>query len=231
MNKFVFGSFVYEYYLKREDRKTLSLTVMPDLSITVKCPSGADEKRIELFLSKKWFWLQKQINFFKKFRKKIYPKEYISGESFLYLGRQYKLVVKKSDKDGVSFSRGLITLSTTKSVSNGKYNKSLLDKWYQEKAERVFSVRFNGVKKLFDYEIMPELSIREMKKRWGSFLNHSKIFLNPRLIQVSKDCIDYVIIHELCHMKHKNHNKQFYALLKIKCPNWEKIKDKLESRF
>ena len=67
MNKFVYGSFVYEYLLFRQDRKTLSLTVKPDLRIIVKVPKNADQERIDAFLKRKWFWLEKQLSFFKKY--------------------------------------------------------------------------------------------------------------------------------------------------------------------
>ncbi len=67
-----------------------------------------------------------------------------------------------------------------------------------------------------------------MNKRWGSFIGKRRIILNPRLISASKECIDYVITHELCHMRYKNHNKVFYNYLKSKMPDWEKRKDRLE---
>ena len=76
---------------------------------------------------------------------------------------------------------------------------------------------------------MPLLAVRDMKKRWGSFVNKQKILLNPNLIHVSKDCIDYVIVHELCHMRYKNHDKKFSGFLDEKYPKWEKVKDKLET--
>ena len=83
MKEFVFGTYVYEYQLIKQDRKTLSLTVTPDLQIIVKCPLKAESERIEAFLQKKWFWLEKQLSYFKKYQRKIYEKEYISGEGYL----------------------------------------------------------------------------------------------------------------------------------------------------
>jgi predicted metal-dependent hydrolase len=80
----------------------------------------------------------------------------------------------------------------------------------------------------FDYKNPPVLGIREMKRRWGSFLKENKIFLNPKLIKMPKECIDYVIVHELCHLKYKNHNTKFFELFHKKYPNWKKVKDKLE---
>lgn len=229
MNKFIFGSYVYDYILHREERKTLSLTVNPDLSICVKCPNQASDERIDQFLKKKWLWLQKQINYFNKFQRKVYKREYISGESFIYLGRQYALIVKKAEESAVSLMRGKITLSTKMFVADSKFNKLLLDRWYSQRVKTVFNERFEAAKSKFDYKTMPKLDIRKMDKRWGSFLNKDKILLNPKLIGASKECIDYVITHELCHMKYKNHDKSFYKLLEEKFPKWEKTKEKLEN--
>jgi len=229
MRKFVFGTFIYEYQLVKQNRKTLSLTVTPDLRIILKCPEQTDNERIENFLQKKWFWLEKQLSFFKKYQRKIYEKEYISGEGFLYLGRQYRLVVKRDKEDVVSLSHGQLTLYTTKLVSDSKHNKKVIDGWFAMRAESIFQERFKEMFSRFDYKKTPILAIREMRKRWGSFLNKEKIFLNPKLIHTSKVCIDYVIVHELCHLRYKNHTTRFWQLLEEKYPKWEKVKEKLET--
>jgi hypothetical protein len=78
---------------------------------------------------------------------------------------------------------------------------------------------------------MPKLAIRKMPKRWGSYLSNKKIILNPLLIKASKDCIDYVIVHELCHIKYRKHNKYFFKLQESIIPDWKKTKEKLELRF
>lgn len=227
--EFVFGSFVYHYDLVMQDRLTLSLTVKPDLGITLKAPHGAEDERVETFLKKKWFWLEKQLSFFKKYQRRMYQKEYVSGEGYLYLGKQYKLMVKRSSEDRVSMTKGLLMVYTSKGVQDGRHTKKLLDKWYEEKVERVFNERYELMQAKFDYKKMPPLVIREMKKRWGSFLDNDTVILNPKLIHTSRECIDYVIVHELCHMKYRSHNKLFYKFLKKKFPKWEKVKDKLET--
>lgn len=227
--EFIFGSFVYCYDLIKQDRKTLSLTVTPDLRICVKCPHKAEDERIELFLKKKWFWIEKQLKFFGKYQRKEYKKEYISGESFHYLGRQHQLVVRRAQEDKVSLLRGVLMVYTTKPVSNGAYTKKLISGWYVEKTNMVFNERFEKMKEKFDYNKMPSLAVRDMKRRWGSYLSKNKIVLNPRLIYMSKDCIDYVIVHELCHAKYKNHDKKYFALLDKKYPKWKKVKEKLET--
>lgn len=225
--EFVYGNYRYDYELLKQDRKTLSLTVRPDMGIIVKCPHHAEDERIDQFLKRKWFWLTKQLRFFEKFQKKVYKREYISGESFMYLGRQYTLLVRRGKKR-VVLDKGKLLVYTDEGVSNGQTNKKLLEEWFAQRAKVIFEQRLNEVFERFDYPKAPQLVIRKMDKRWGSFIGDHKIILNPRLIESSKDCIDYVITHELCHIRYRNHDKRFYGLLKAKMPDWEKRKMKLE---
>ncbi|MFA6375867.1 MAG: SprT family zinc-dependent metalloprotease [Candidatus Paceibacterota bacterium] len=228
MEKFVFGSFIYSYELIKQKRKTLSLTVTPDLKLILKCPIEVSPERIEIFLKRKWFWLEKQLGFFKKYQRKSYKKDYVSGEAFFYLGRQYRLLVKHTEKNRVALTNGKLIIDTQNSISNSNYNKKLLDEWYYKKMESIFPERITAINDRFNSKQPPKLIIKKMDKRWGSFLKNNKIILNPKLIYVSKDCIDYVITHELCHSKYKNHDKNFFNLLEKKYPNWQKTKEKLE---
>ncbi len=225
---FTFGSYIYHYDLVLEDRKSLSLTVMPDLQIMLKCPLNADKERIDIFLHRKWFWLEKQLNFFRKYQRKKYKREFISGEGYLYLGKQYKLEVIRGDKDEVLMKKGKFFVSTTRNLKNGAHTKKLLDAWYQAKTENIFRERYTEITSLFEYKQLPVLRIKKMEKRWGSYLQSRTVVLNPDLIFSSKDCIDYVITHELCHARYKKHDKRFYSLLDEKMPRWQEIKDKLE---
>jgi len=228
MKEFIFGTYVYEYEIMRQERSTLSLTVTPECRIILKCPLQADDLRIERFLQRKWFWLEKQLSFFKKYQRKVYEREYISGESYLYLGRQYKLVVNEGDIDFASLAKGRFMVQTTRGVSDNIHNKQIINQWLKEKSCTLFQKRLNEMILRFDYDQKPNLIIREMKKRWGSFINQEKIILNPKLIHTPKECIDYVITHELCHLEHKNHSTNFFKLLDEKYPKWEKAKEKLE---
>jgi hypothetical protein len=227
---FNYGKYSYKYFLIKQSRKTVSLIVYPNFNIVLKCPTNYTKDKIEKFLMTKWTWLEKQIKYFKKYQKNILNKEYLSGESFLYLGRQYKLMVKKGKQDQIKLKYGQLLLLTTGKVTDKKHNKKILQNWYQQRIEKIFNEEYQKVLKSFHYDFEPQLITREMNKRWGSFLNHKKIILNSKLIQTPKECIDYVITHELCHMKHKNHDTKFYQALKTKIPNWQEIKEKLELR-
>ena len=105
-----------------------------------------------------------------------------------------------------------------------------MDRWYREKAEELFAKIFleswrffkkRGVKK-------PILKLRRMKARWGSLSTEGRMTLNLNLIQADKECIEYVIFHELCHLYHYNHSADFYKLLSNKMPDWLRRKKKLE---
>ena len=231
MQTFIYGNYSYTYELIKQNRKTLALTVKPNMQIVVKCPHDVEEERIQKFLQKKWLWMNKQLKFFENIEQKKHEKEYVSGESFYYLGRQYKLIVRRSKEDSVKLLRGVLELRTTQLVRDGEYNKILLDNWFKNRYEHVFQERFIKMQKRFNYKRMPVLKVRNMSKRWGSFLNKEQIALNPKLIHTPKECIDYVIVHELCHMKYKNHNKNFLKLLEEKYPNWQKVKERLELGF
>ena len=228
---FYYGKYHYDYLLIREDRKTLSLTVKPDMNIVLKAPVKANHKRIDSFLRRKWLWLETQLRYFGKYQRKTYRREYLSGETFLYLGRQYKLQVSRGKLDGVKLTRGVLCLTTTHLIADSKHNRLVLNGWFRKRTKIVFTRRFKIVFVNFEYQSAPELVIRRMPKRWGSFVNKSRIMLNPDLIRASTDCIDYVITHELCHINYKNHTPAFYKLLTLHQPNWRVIKDKLELKY
>lgn len=228
---FSYGKYSYDYFLIKEARKTISLTVRPDLSVVLKSPIDYNKEKINNFLKRKWLWIEKQLTFFKKFQNNGNKKEYISGESFLYLGRQYKLIVREAGKNQVKLDHGKLILWTDKEVRDSKVNKRILKKWYKERAKLIFDSRYKEVLKSFDVKEAPVLVIKKMDKRWGSFVTDKKIILNPKLIQAPKYCIDYVITHELCHLERRRHDAKFYKLLELKIPNWEKIKEKLEMKL
>ena len=228
IKQFSYGRYVYEYVLVLQERKTISLIIEPCLTITVKAPIGTRKSEVEAFMQRKWMWMKKQLDFFQKYKKSVASKEYVSGESFYYLGRQYQLIVRSSETDKVALSKGKLTINTTLGIDNKEHSKKLLELWYRKRRTIVFSERYAEVCKKFEYKTTPKLSVRAMPKRWGSFVKGDKVVLNPLLIHAPKEAIDYVITHELCHMKYKNHDANFYKLLELKYPNWQTTKEKLE---
>ena len=229
--KFRYGKHTYDYILERSSRKTFSLVVFPNMKVALRVPLDASDSDIDSFLIKKWAWLEKQLNEFNRYKKNQIVKNYVSGESFYYLGRQYMLKVKKDSVEGISISPGIITLKTRIDLKNSERNKTIYEKWYLEKCESVFKKELLSAIKDYNINIIPKLKIREMKSRWGSYQKNNTINLNPKLLQAPRTAIRYVITHELCHINHKNHDQKFYALLESRIPDWKTTKNELEIKF
>ena len=156
-----------------------------------------------------------------------YKKEYVSGENFRYLGRNYRLKVIESKEEGVKLQRGYIQVFVKDTMNYDKKQK-LIKSWYTQKAKIHFQKAIEKYKPIVKREIAI-IRIREMKTRWGS-CNPSKgyINLNLKLIEKPTECIEYVVFHELAHLVHPNHSAKFYNYLSLFMPDWRKRKNRLE---
>ncbi len=221
-----------EFTLIRKDVKNININVKPDLTILVSAPSKLQEEKVKEFVLKKRKWIKKNINYFKKNRPTPKTKkEYISGETFRYLGKQYRLkVIEDENEEGVKYFRGFIYLNI-KNKNDIKSKEDLIKDWYHVREEILFNQSLNRMYKLIKkYDIeKPTIKPRKLKSRWGS-CNKSKneILLNSDLIEAPKFAIDYVVLHELIHFKYDNHNKDFFNLLTALMPDWEMRKNILD---
>lgn len=221
-----YGKEIIEFELLQDERKTFAIEVLPTRKVRVKAPQNKNKDEIFQKVHKKAKWISKQKNYFENNYKPITEKQYVSGESFRYLGKQYRLKVIRTNNDSVKLKNGYLYIET---CSNSV--KKLLDNWYYTKAIKIFSEQLVECFKLFDsYDIeLPKIKLRAMKKRWGSYNKEKNIInMNINLIKANKNCINYILIHELCHCIYFSHSKFFYELLDSKCKDWKNLKRKLE---
>lgn len=221
-----YGATVIKYDIEFTQRKTLSFCVNPNGRIYLKAPMEATLEQIRLKIHKRAAWILRQRRFFESFGIHTTKRLYISGESHLYLGRQYMLRVKESSTNAVHYQNNIIEIECRHKKDAGV----LLQNWYLQRANIKF---YEYAKPLIEqfaaYGVTPKsISIKKMDKRWGYCTTDGHISLNPRLICAPRCCIEYVITHELCHLVYRSHNKDFYALLTKEMPHWEKWKNKLE---
>ena len=153
----------------------------------------------------------------------------MNGATHRYLGRQYRLKIEVGEKaEGVTLRGGYfhIRLSTV----TDQTVKAALDVWYRQHAREQFERRVHPWVIWCHQRRLPkpQLRLRTMAKRWGSALKSGVIYLNPELIKAPSVCIDYVITHEICHLKHPDHGSKFRALLQQLCPDWRRLKERLE---
>jgi len=221
-----FGSVLIDYKLDFQERKTLAIKVYPDCTVKITAPHHTPLKKIEQHVKQKVPWIIKQQQDFLAYHPLTPGRLYVNGETHLYLGRQYKLRIEQSDMNEVKLFKGRLIVLCKKRAQA----KDILHKWYRDKAFIHFKEILSKVLPLFEkYKISkPELYIRSMEKRWGSCIPNGKVILNPELIKAPKGSIEYVIVHELCHLVYHNHNKAFYNLQEAIMPDWKKWKEKLE---
>lgn len=221
-----FGSKSIAFHLKYSVRKTLGITVTPDMEVLVKAPENTSIEKVKEKLRKKAPWIIKQLSFFLSFQPKTPQRKYISGETHLYLGRQYRLQVKIGNEESVKLKGRFIEVTT----SEKSRTKDLLNEWYLQHARIKFhAVAQPLIEKFKKHKVEPSsIVLRDMPTRWGSCTPRGKIILNPELIKAPRGCIEYVIIHELCHLIHHDHTQKFIDLQSKEMKDWEKWKMKLE---
>ncbi|MDR2848512.1 MAG: M48 family metallopeptidase [Bacteroidales bacterium] len=230
--KIQYGTTEIRYSNTYSDRKTLGITVHPDGNVLVKAPIDTTKEKIEEKIRKRASWILKQQHFFNSFGERIPPRRYISGESHLYLGKQYILRVTEGKRNSVGFKGRSFEVETRHALSLqcAASVERLMKNWYKERAKTKFAeIAETIIQRFKKYNVEPtSLYIQNMANRWGSCTPKGKIILNTELIKAPKPCIEYVITHELCHLLYKNHNSAFYQLLTAEMPDWERWKNKLE---
>lgn len=211
------------------DRKTMGITVHPDKRVVVRAPRGADLDWVKARLQKRARWIKRQLDYFSQFDPRTPARRYVGGESHLYLGRHYRLKIRAGETPGVKLRQGYFNVTVNGDVSPQAV-KALMDQWYLEKAGQWFPELLADHLPAFQPSVAagPRLVIRKMKTRWGSLSARDRITLNLDLIRAPRECLEYVIIHELCHLEYRYHDAAFYRLLEKHLPDWKQRKHKLE---
>lgn len=223
-----FGAETIPYTLSFSQRKTLRIAVHPDASVSVAAPLGRSVDEVDERVRRRAHWMFKQREYFSGFLPKPAEKLFRSGETFYYLGRQYRLKVIKGQPRKVSLEGRFLKVSIPE--GGQLFTRGMVLDWLRRRANDVFSRRlercYEQVKR---YKIpFPELRVLPMKRRWGSYPRAGKIILNLNLVHAPTHCIDYVIIHELIHALVPNHGLRFLRLMFLLLPDWEARKARLE---
>jgi predicted metal-dependent hydrolase len=215
--------------LKRTDRRTLAIHVLPDGTVEVVAPRNAALVEIQQKIERRAGWIHRQRRYFAALHAERPARRYCTGATHRYLGRQYRLKVSVADKPGVKL-RGAYLFIAVRTVSS-RAVAGLLSGWLREKAREQFQRRLAKWRTWCAERGLPEpkLHLLDMPKRWGSTHSNGRLVLNPELVRAPAPCIDYVIVHEVCHIKHPRHDHGFYAELEKLCPRWRALKQRLET--
>jgi predicted metal-dependent hydrolase len=228
-----YGEDTIEYTVTRRKRRTMQISVLPDMTVEVVAPFDTEEKAIFERLNKRAAWIRRQIQFFRQFHPRTPERQYESGETHLYLGRRYRLKVMQALQSSIKLKGGYIEVHTHY-PSRSDLIRSQVEDWFKACAHEHFEKRLEACLAQFPdvEEYRPRsLIVRQLKQRWGSMTAAGRLVLNRSLIHASLYEIDYVITHELCHRRHHHHGPEFFELLERVMPDWEGRKKSLERRL
>ncbi len=208
----------------RKKVKNVNLRVKPDATVVVSAGNKVPVEYIEQLVIKKAPWIIEALEHFNEQRNNINSRQYATGEVINYLGQAYPLqVVAVKKQEEVIIDRGIFYLFV-KDDGDFKRKEHLITEWYKEQARLLFEQSLDKVHPLVEEQgiVKPSITVRKMKTRWGSCSwSRNKITLNSELVKAPGPCIDYVVLHELAHFKHRKHDYEFYNFLTEIMPDWK----------
>lgn len=220
--------FDFQVEVMRTDRKRSASIYLENEVVKVRVPKSLSEQRIRELITKRTPWIKTKIKETLE-RPTFKPKEYVSGETFPYLGRNYRLKVTQGTETSIKLKEGYLyatTLTTDKAAD--ETIRSMLVSWYRQHAETRLGEKTNRLANIVGVQ-PTSIKIRDYKSRWGSCSNTGEISYNWRVILAPHRIVDYVVIHELCHLLEHNHSPRYWKHVERCVPNWRDCRNWLRT--
>ena len=200
--------------LVRSKRKTLSLIVETDGTLTVRAPLRMKEADIRQFVEAKKDWIKRKQA--QALKDAVPPRQYVNGEKFLYLGEKVPLRIIPDGKPALVMER---VFKLTKPAQ--PQAESVFEAWYKKQARTVLSERVEFFARKYEFKV-GKIRISSARTRWGSYSSKGTLSLTWRLVMAPLEIIDYVVVHELCHLKEMNHSRAFWARVETILPDYKR---------
>ncbi|MFC1542920.1 M48 family metallopeptidase [Candidatus Neomarinimicrobiota bacterium] len=211
-----------QYNIVYSDRKTITISVERDRSVVVRAPIGTSPDKIHSIIEQKKFWIYQKQRHPQKYNTQPSIKEFVPGESVLYLGKHYRLEIRESTEQSIKLAgKFIICCSSSSEV------RELFRNWYAKKAEEkivpkiMYFATHMGVS-------FNKVSITDAKYHWGGCTPSNNLTFGWRLIKAPQAVVDYVIVHELAHLLESNHTQRFWDIVKTQVPMYLKAKNWLK---
>lgn len=228
-------------------RRTLAIEVHPEPRVIVRAPSGWPAAQIAARLAERTAWIGRHVQRFRGLAAALPPPPgYVTGDLLHYLGELHRLEVGTAGRPGVARHPGVLRVGVPAGAGPDRVRRAL-ETWYRARAQELFAVL---VEEQFGWfrdrgHPVPALTIRKMTTRWGTLAGPvrrgglpwsaarprgaSRLTLNLVLVRAPRECSEYVVVHELCHLEHRGHGRNFYRLMDQRLPDWPERKRRLES--
>lgn len=225
-----YGDSVIRFDLRLQQQRRpgrIAIHIEPDGRVVVDASPDDSNDRIRSAVSKRAPWIERHLMSIRARRSRALPREYVSGEAVHYLGRRYRLkvVVVPGVVPTVRLRGGFLEVM----VAARNDVEPAIRAWYRQKARDYFAQRLVAVSSSLRWvRHQPKTRLAFLSKQWGSCSPSGTLTLNALLVQAPRDCVDYVLLHELCHLREHNHSRGFYQLLERHLPNWRSVKSRLD---
>lgn len=218
------------YQLERKQVKNVNLRIRKDGSVYVSAGNRVSAEWIDNFIVEKSAYILSSLERFAKMdQAKAQPKKYVSGETFYIQGHGLRLDVAAGAKDEI-YSDGVYIYLRLRNPEDFDKRQRYVNRFLDKQCREIFGEIMDEYYPLFQkYGVKePILRIRSMETRWGSCsMSRGVVTLNKQLLEAPRSCIEYVVMHELCHFIHPNHSKQFYSFLAMMMPDWKERREQL----
>ncbi len=215
-------------------RRTLGIEVHPEPRVIVRAPSGWPRELIEARLTERVPWIGRHVQRFRHLAAALPPPPgYVSGDLIAYLGEFHHLEVVANRRATVIRRPGALRVGVPQGAGADGVRRAL-ETWYRARARELFATLVDESCAWFlgRGHRRPTISVRKMTTRWGTLAGPrgaSRMTLNLALIRAPRECSEYVVVHELCHLEHRGHGRDFYRLMDQRLPDWPERKRRLES--
>ncbi len=220
------GDWGFQYKTIFSRRQTISIIVSPDKGVIVKAPYRTPAKTIDRFVTEKSEWIRKALDKFSTLIRLDKPEGYSDGDTLLLFGKEHTLRLIRGNRYSVNLGRDNSIEISWSDNNNPLLIREILEGWFSFVARQQLPGEFREVMlKHIDHGLNPTgFKVRKMKTRWGSCSSKGDIALSYDLIRLNRECREYVMVHELCHLRHHDHGKGFYDLLTDLYPGWKEIR-------
>lgn len=233
-HRVAYGDEQIVFTLRRQGSRakpSVAIHVEPDGRVEVDAPALTPLADVLAAVRQRSRWISQHVSAARARSAHVLPREYVSGESIHYQGKRYrlKIIVQPEHEPEARLRGGFLVVDVPK--RDVELIRSCIDAWYRERAREVFAARLMVVAEPLRWVRQPPpFRLRFMSRQWGSCSPTGMLTLNPWLMAAPREAIDYVLLHELCHLKHHDHSQRFYAALQRHMPDWKRIKFQLDER-
>ncbi len=208
--------------VRRNRRKTASISVSPENRVTITVPDYLSDDRIMEIIERKSRWIRKRIADNPGRVGQVKPREYISGETFKYLGKTLLLQVKPDVASNLSLEGDVLVARIPWKLDEGRrrdYIAARVEEWYRSRAVETLVERVRLHEKLVGKKVNT-IRVKDLSSRWGSCSIRGNLNFNWKIIIAPVEILDYVVIHELCHLIHLDHSPRFWGLVQSILPDY-----------